>query len=302
MAARKPCANFAWRDEDPAYRAERENDRIVFRKIRKMSLGGLSADRAIAALFRSDFWQDRMHGKTRASWKRCYYRWRAKCIASPPVFGDTVQAKKCPFDPCKHGTERELEKFYQESFLSYRPPTAMVPSAERKTQMTSEYHAMTEDVTKAMMKMLRQPVLSTFLIAFNQHEGPAGDMNPANPFFGFFALMDRLRTDLRRGDALTPKRKTMEVPEDAVRVDATDPELENCIAEALADMMSVLHPDQASVVESEPVRTFFKSVREANYRLRKAEALKWWKESERKRMKIERMRAMLNRTRSYQHA
>ena len=152
------------------------------------------------------------------------------------------------------------------------------------------------------MKMLRQPVLSTFLIAFNQHEGPARDMNPANPFFGLFALMDRLRTDLRRGDALTPKRKTMEVPEDAVRVDATDPELENCITEALADMMSVLHPDQASVVESEPVRTFFKSVREANYRLRKAEALKWWKESERKRMKIERTRAMLNHTRSYQHA
>ena len=168
--------------------------------------------------------------------------------------------------------------------------------------MSYDAQTVTEDVTKAMMKMLRQPVLSTFLIAFNQHEGPAGDMNPANPFFGLFALMDRLRTDLRRGDALTPKRKTMEVPEDAVRVDATDPELENCIAEALADMMSVLHPNQASVVESEPVRTFFKSVRDANYRLRKAEALKWWKGSERKRMKIERTRAMLNHTRSYQHA
>ena len=90
------------------------------------------------------------------------------------------------------------------------------------------------------------------------------------------------------------------VTEDAVRVDATDPELENCIAEALTDMMSVLHPDQASVVESEPVRTFFKSVRDANYRLRKAEALKRWKESERKRMKTERTRAILNHTRSYQ--
>jgi len=168
--------------------------------------------------------------------------------------------------------------------------------------MSCDAQTVTEDVTKAMMKMLRQPVLSTFLIAFNQHEGPAGGINPANPFFGLFALMDRLRRDLRRGDTLTPKRKTTEVPEDAVRVDATDPELENCIAEALADMMSVLHPDQASVVESEPVRTFFKSVRDANYRLRKAEALKRWKESERKRMKIERTRAILNHTRSYQHA
>ena len=132
MGLKRHCANFAWRDESPEYRLERENDRIVFRKIRKMTLGGLSADRAIAALFRSDFWQDRMHGKTRASWKRCYYRWRAKCTSSPPVFGDSVQAKKYPFDPCKHGAKRELEKFYRESFLSYPPPTATVPSAERK--------------------------------------------------------------------------------------------------------------------------------------------------------------------------
>ena len=108
--------------------------RIVFRKIRKMTLRGLSADRAVNALFRSDFWQDRMHGKTRASWKRCYYRWRAKCTASPPVFGDTVQAKKSPSEACKHGAKRELEKFYQEPFLSYPPPTAMKPSAERKMQ------------------------------------------------------------------------------------------------------------------------------------------------------------------------
>ena len=97
-----------------------------------MTLGGLSADRVIAALFRSDFWQDRMRGKTHASWKRCYYRWRTKCIASTPFFGDSVQAKKSPSDPCKHGTECERERFYRESFLSYPPPTATVPSAERK--------------------------------------------------------------------------------------------------------------------------------------------------------------------------
>ena len=137
MSRRKRCQNFQWRDEDPTWQTERDNDRIVFRKIRKLTLGGLSADRAIAALFKSSFWQDRMHGKTRASWKRCYYRWRTKCTASPPVFGDSVQAKKCPSDPCKHGAKRGLEKFYREPFLSYPPPTAMVPSAERNTKMTT---------------------------------------------------------------------------------------------------------------------------------------------------------------------
>ena len=134
MSRRKRCQNFQWRDEDPTWQTERDNDRIVFRKIRKMALSGLSADRAVNALFRSDFWQDRMHGKTRASWKRCYYRWRTKCTASPPVFGDTVQAKKSPSEACKHGARRELEKFYQEPTLSYPPPTAMKPSAERKMQ------------------------------------------------------------------------------------------------------------------------------------------------------------------------
>ena len=54
MSRHKRCLNFQWRDEDPAWRAERDNDRIVFRKIRKMTIGGLSADRVIAALFRSD--------------------------------------------------------------------------------------------------------------------------------------------------------------------------------------------------------------------------------------------------------
>ena len=66
MSRHMRCLNFQWRDEDPAWRAERDNDRIVFRKIRKMTIGGLSADRVIAALFRSDFWLERMRGKTRA--------------------------------------------------------------------------------------------------------------------------------------------------------------------------------------------------------------------------------------------
>ena len=38
MSRKKTHPQLAWRDEDPAWQAERENDRIVFRKIRREQL------------------------------------------------------------------------------------------------------------------------------------------------------------------------------------------------------------------------------------------------------------------------
>ena len=168
--------------------------------------------------------------------------------------------------------------------------------------MRDETQSVAVVVTDAMMKMLKQPVLNTFLIAFNQHESPAENQNSANPFFGLFTLTDWLERDARRLETVTPKRKAEEPPEGSVKVEKADPELEGCIAKAIADMKPVLHPDQEFVIDSESVKALFKSARETNYKLRKAEALKRWKEAERKRMKIERIRAMLSRPRSHQHA
>ena len=34
MSRRKRCRNFQWREEDPTWQTERDNDRIVYRKIR----------------------------------------------------------------------------------------------------------------------------------------------------------------------------------------------------------------------------------------------------------------------------
>ena len=45
--------------------------------------------------------------------------------------------------------------------------------------MRDETQSVAVDVTDAMMKMLKQPVLNTFLIAFNQHESPAENRNEA---------------------------------------------------------------------------------------------------------------------------
>ena len=107
MSRRKRCQNFQWRDDDPAWRAERENDRIVFRKIRREQLRNRKTAKIIRGLFLSPLWVPRMSGKSAESWRVNYYRWRGKKCSA-------VQAEKSPFDPCKHGAKRKHEKFYRE--------------------------------------------------------------------------------------------------------------------------------------------------------------------------------------------
>ena len=106
MSRRKRCLNFQWRDDDPAWRAERENDRIVFRKIRREQLRNRKTAKIIRGLFLSPLWAPRMSGKSAESWRVKYCNWCKKCNA--------VQAEKSPFDPCKHGAKRKHEKFYRE--------------------------------------------------------------------------------------------------------------------------------------------------------------------------------------------
>lgn len=117
----------------------------------------------------------------------------------------------------------------------------------------------------------------------------------ANPFFGLFVLMDRMAQDARRLEALTPKRKAGEPPEGSVEVAATDPDLEDFIAETTADMESVLRPDMAFILETAPIRDFFKAVRETNRRLRLAEARKAWLEEERRQARIAKLQARIIR-------
>ena len=161
--------------------------------------------------------------------------------------------------------------------------------------MRYETQSVAVDVTDAMMKMLKQPVLNTFLIAFNQHESPAENRNEANPFFGLFALMDRMGQDARRLEALMPKRKAEEPPEGSVKVATTDPDLEDFIAETTTDMEAVLRPDMAFVFETAPVMDFFKAVRETNRRLRLAEARKAWLEEERRQARLAKLQARIIR-------
>ena len=106
MSRKKTHPQLAWRDEDPAWRAERENDRIVFRKIRREQFRNRKTAKIIRGLFLSPLWGPRMSGKSAESWRVKYCNWCKKCNA--------VQAEKSPFDPCKHGAKRKHEKFYRE--------------------------------------------------------------------------------------------------------------------------------------------------------------------------------------------
>ena len=106
MPRQRRCRNFLWRDEDSAYQAERENDRIVFHKIRREQLKNRKTAKIIRGLFLSPLWAPRLTGKSAESWRRKYNGWRKKW--------DAVQAEKSPSEACKHGTKRKHEKFYQE--------------------------------------------------------------------------------------------------------------------------------------------------------------------------------------------
>ena len=106
MSRQRRCRNFLWRDDDPAWQAERENDRIVFRKIRREQLKNRKTAKIIRGLFLSPLWAPRMSGKSAESWRVKYCNWCKKCNA--------VQAETSPFDPCKHGAKRKHEKFYRE--------------------------------------------------------------------------------------------------------------------------------------------------------------------------------------------
>ena len=108
MSRKKRPPQFAWRDNDPAWQAERENDRVVFRKIRREQLKNRKTAKIIRGLFLSPPWAPRMAGKSAESWRVNYYRWqREKCSA--------VQAEKSASEACKHWAARKTKKFYRET-------------------------------------------------------------------------------------------------------------------------------------------------------------------------------------------
>ena len=75
MARGRTCKQLRWRDEDPVWKAERENDRRVFAKIRRERMKGQKVAAIIRELSRSELWAARMRGKTAESWRRKFNGW-----------------------------------------------------------------------------------------------------------------------------------------------------------------------------------------------------------------------------------
>ena len=80
MSRRKRCLNFQWRDEDSTWQAERDNDRVVFRKIRREKFKNRKTAKIIRGLFLSPLWAPCMHGKSAESWRVNYYRWQREKV------------------------------------------------------------------------------------------------------------------------------------------------------------------------------------------------------------------------------
>jgi len=118
MPRHRRCANFAWRDDDPAYLTERINDRTVFRKIRReiarasssplSARAGLSPLAVLTRLSRNPLWASRLAGKSLPSWKRAYYKWRKSVPAN------TRTRRNTPPDLYKSGGGRRRAGFFPE--------------------------------------------------------------------------------------------------------------------------------------------------------------------------------------------
>ena len=65
--------------------------------------------------------------------------------------------------------------------------------------MRYDAKTVTTDLIEELFHILPFPIKNTFMIAFNQHEGPAG-CSAMNPFCEMFRLLDRFVSAVREAD------------------------------------------------------------------------------------------------------
>jgi len=181
MSRRKRCRNFLWRDEDPTYQAERDNDRTVFRKIkRELNKTPVERQSSIVRLVRllsiNPLWGERLRGKSPESWKRTYNRWRQKVEKR-----DSVQAEKSPFDPHQPEPKTPPEKFYQETGVQYPRPHDMVSAANKGKQMKSYQQATSQRSKKTGRKRETSPYDPYKRKARGKETSPGCLSNPSSP-------------------------------------------------------------------------------------------------------------------------
>ena len=144
--------------------------------------------------------------------------------------------------------------------------------------MKYDAKTVTTDLIEELFHILPFPIKNTFMIAFNQHEGPGG-CSEMNPFSDVFRLVDRLAEDekwaLKFTDQLN-RKLCLDAYGKSPQVAKTNPEIERGIREAFDTLRGCLDPDHWELLDSRGFKRFVSAVREADYKHRQsARTLDW---------------------------
>ena len=132
--------------------------------------------------------------------------------------------------------------------------------------MRYDAKTVTTDLIEELFHILPFPIKNTFMIAFNQHEGPAG-CSAMNPFCEMFRLLDRLAEDEKRASKLGDKFSRKLVIDSygkPPQVAKSNPEIERGIKETFETLRGCLDPDHWELLDSRRFKRFVSAVREAD--------------------------------------
>ena len=154
--------------------------------------------------------------------------------------------------------------------------------------MRYDAKTVTTDLIEELFHILPFPIKNTFMIAFNQHEGPGG-CSEMNPFSDVFRLVDRLAEDekwaMKFSDKLN-RKIAIDTYGKPPQVAKTNPEIERGIREAFETLRGCLDPDHWELLDSRGFKRFVAAVREANLEHRQSALTLDWIDRRRKEERL----------------
>lgn len=170
--------------------------------------------------------------------------------------------------------------------------------------MSVDFHDAAVDAIDDLIGTLRRPLKDTLLIAYNEHEPRTGRQYEANPFYGFFRLVDlgadyaaRIERTRDRRDGKKRRAEAKGETWGAKPVAAKNAELEAEIAKVVECIRTVLPPEDLDVLERRKVRILFASLRENERETRQIEADEDWDCGRRREAQQAAQRRMIERGR-----
>ena len=155
--------------------------------------------------------------------------------------------------------------------------------------MRYDAKTVTSDLIEELFRILPFPIKNTFMIAFNQHEGPARGCSEMNPFCDVFRLVDRLAEDerwaVKFGDKLS-RKLGLDAYGKPPQVAKANPEIERGIREAFETLRGCLDPDHWDLLDSRGFKRFVAAIREADYKHRQSARTLDWIDRQRKEAQL----------------